>query len=1313
MTVPWREVVRSTLQNLSRDGLSSALKADKGQRDLDDNPNTASLVPPPSNASPSQSQGGLISRTSPRSLTKAVGVFLGMHDNAACAPIHIDGDDEVATTDEKRLTAKSGLPSTQYASKFPGKARPWTEQFTSRSSGPTLGQSTPWSEPRVEARIKGGLVRRDPGAVRIDDSMRKPFKTPTGSYRPYDTLTARSDFLQQRTSRARATVNTPSTKLLAKDDVHANDHSTPNKKRKIGGGRGFGSSAASTIPLQDSQNLNDSEDELGLNSKPADGKWCGKIQQPSNLNDTEGNCVRPLGSRNNAHHAQINQIDRSSPEDEFAFAKGSAQQRRAEKDKILESPSDSPKQASAQPRTSPYFTLPRTRTTESSGKKHNRRWDSTSESPDALQSAETLSTRAQRVLGSAAYPNMKTKDLGYLILGSNSSTVIDKQSSAHVKKPVNTKTTFALEELVYRGLLDTSGYIIELDRSTREVAINMKDPLLGDEPLSMPRGFNQIRKLELGDNQSSLVTLHFSRTVMASEKMYLRLASHEAAVDFVNFLQDTQKKLKVKTKDDHWMELAFEKAKSGVSEHKEGALIKIHRTMESSTEKSEPSNTTGPGISKKRVRLVDALDAPVEAPQHSTVTPAAGRRMAEPKMDATLQLAQDSASPEESTHPLVLPQEVSHPRADKEQSGGGQKQNESSPEPKASPTGTLVRRWTKDLVYPQPGRRAAVVPFEDLRRLNDDEFLNDNLISFFMRYLETHMEKSKPELHKRIHFFNTYFYEALSKTKGRKSGINYDAVSRWTKNINLFSRDFIVVPVNENFHWYLAIICNLPYFLGDRKAKTGWSEELQSSDQQSEEGERRVELPTDETQRTLADLSLSDDEENSQDRTTRRPGRRKLARRSLPKYEVTKPVIITLDSLGLSRAATCALLKQYVVLEARDKRNMNIDVSELRGMTAKEIPTQNNFSDCGLYLCVYLEQFVADPYNFIRRILQREGNAQQWPRRIHSEDLRSRLLELILEMHRRQEKQTSEMEEPSIGSILIDKREISRSPSLTQGSLTRQDIQEAQKRFEGVVRSHPSGSGEDFEHASPDAEVRTMKRKNTVAESSKTQDSVNEDGNGGSYEQMSPAPAVPTWDTRFPRKPRPEPSRLQAQVRATPPPRDVRPALNKNSVSPMTLMKQATEIDPENTGPHSNKRQKLKDEDNFDVRQRSRSPSRTSELTDYLSGAAGVRTYLYGIEQYAARDENREWTSPSPEPEVIAERKVVPNKETSLLGKRKKPGAKATAPNTASEYKEFVGLESRRGTPFSTASGEAGAGRARARMGRYDGGEDGEMLLKM
>lgn len=32
-------------------------------------------------------------------------------------------------------------------------------------------------------------------------------------------------------------------------------------------------------------------------------------------------------------------------------------------------------------------------------------------------------------------------------------------------------------------------------------------------------------------------------------------------------------------------------------------------------------------------------------------------------------------------------------------------------------------------------------------------------------------------------------------------------VKNWTKNVNLFEKDFIIIPINENCHWFLAIIC--------------------------------------------------------------------------------------------------------------------------------------------------------------------------------------------------------------------------------------------------------------------------------------------------------------------------------------------------------------------------------------------------------------------------------------------------------------------------------------------------------------------------
>ncbi len=32
-------------------------------------------------------------------------------------------------------------------------------------------------------------------------------------------------------------------------------------------------------------------------------------------------------------------------------------------------------------------------------------------------------------------------------------------------------------------------------------------------------------------------------------------------------------------------------------------------------------------------------------------------------------------------------------------------------------------------------------------------------------------------------------------------------VKKWTRNINIFEKDFVVIPINKSAHWYLAIIC--------------------------------------------------------------------------------------------------------------------------------------------------------------------------------------------------------------------------------------------------------------------------------------------------------------------------------------------------------------------------------------------------------------------------------------------------------------------------------------------------------------------------
>jgi Ulp1 family protease len=100
--------------------------------------------------------------------------------------------------------------------------------------------------------------------------------------------------------------------------------------------------------------------------------------------------------------------------------------------------------------------------------------------------------------------------------------------------------------------------------------------------------------------------------------------------------------------------------------------------------------------------------------------------------------------------------------------------------------------WTQPVVYPFVGKKRTTVVFSDLERLDEDEMLNDNLIEFYIKWLiEQHETPGR-----QVYFFGTHFYTAL--TTGGKRGFNYEAVHRWTTKEDIFSYDYVVIPVNES-----------------------------------------------------------------------------------------------------------------------------------------------------------------------------------------------------------------------------------------------------------------------------------------------------------------------------------------------------------------------------------------------------------------------------------------------------------------------------------------------------------------------------------
>ncbi|KAL4939272.1 hypothetical protein BDV06DRAFT_38903 [Aspergillus oleicola] len=383
------------------------------------------------------------------------------------------------------------------------------------------------------------------------------------------------------------------------------------------------------------------------------------------------------------------------------------------------------------------------------------------------------------------------------------------------------------------------------------------------------------------------------------------------------------------------------------------------------------------------------------------------------------------------------------------------------------------QKWNrKPLVYPRFGKKKAEVNAVDLERLAPHEFLNDNIIGFYIRFLEDHLQRCNAEAAKRVYFFNSYFFDTL--TNSRRRTINYEGVEKWTRNVDLFSYDYIVVPINEAAHWYLAVICNLPYLEGIMKEDkpsappplaSGEVQEVPETpepSQASEEAANSQPVKEENARQSLASMSLlegkgsqggsksgddewPDREENpdiaraklfdysSQPQPDSQKAfesagtpkkSRKAKRKSTTgmKYNTCQPIVITFDSLNQGRSSTISTLREYLFAEATSKRGIEINKSLIKGMTAKEIPEQPNFSDCGLYLLAYVEKFVQDPDVFVRKLLRKEMRSKEdWPP-LRSGLLRSRLREFMESLYSEQEQLTKTQADES--TLMVDQQPI-------------------------------------------------------------------------------------------------------------------------------------------------------------------------------------------------------------------------------------------------------------------------------------------------
>ncbi|KAI6656506.1 Sentrin-specific protease 1 [Oopsacas minuta] len=88
---------------------------------------------------------------------------------------------------------------------------------------------------------------------------------------------------------------------------------------------------------------------------------------------------------------------------------------------------------------------------------------------------------------------------------------------------------------------------------------------------------------------------------------------------------------------------------------------------------------------------------------------------------------------------------------------------------------------------------------KDMSTLQTSHWLNDEIINFYCSMIADRSQQKKDKPLPTVYAFNTFFYTQL-KDRG------YDSIKRWTRRIDIFTLDMIIIPIHLGMHWCMAII---------------------------------------------------------------------------------------------------------------------------------------------------------------------------------------------------------------------------------------------------------------------------------------------------------------------------------------------------------------------------------------------------------------------------------------------------------------------------------------------------------------------------
>lgn len=211
--------------------------------------------------------------------------------------------------------------------------------------------------------------------------------------------------------------------------------------------------------------------------------------------------------------------------------------------------------------------------------------------------------------------------------------------------------------------------------------------------------------------------------------------------------------------------------------------------------------------------------------------------------------------------------------------------------------------------------------------------------------------------------------------------------------MDLFSKDFLIVPINQNAHWYIVLVHKhnnvrtrnnllsededydgggksidltsnliMNFVLIDSGSKSKKKKKRVSATNATKQDDTNDQLVTNSSESTLdlddADEVPSDDEV---------PVRVNIESLVNCKGRAKSPAIIVFDSFRVAhKTRVAATLREFLQVEYDHKKRSTATSGQRKIFNLETIPTieaavpqQRNYSDCGLYVLQYIESYFA------------------------------------------------------------------------------------------------------------------------------------------------------------------------------------------------------------------------------------------------------------------------------------------------------------------------------------------------------------------